>query len=116
MILNKYYIKLLITFLFTVSLLHVSAQVMNLDYFKSKIFNAYNSGASSVTLEEGTFYMNYNSGDEFFELDNMNNFTINAYNTRFIFTSGERAFTIKNCENLKIKGLSVDYWPLPFTQ
>ena len=114
--LNKYYNKLLITFLFTVSLLHVSAQVMNLDYFKSKIFNAYNSGASAVTLEEGTFYMNYNSGDEFFELDNMNNFTINANNTRFIFTSGERAFTIKNCENLKIKGLSIDYWPLPFTQ
>ena len=75
--LKKYYNKLFITFLFAVSLLQVSAQVMNLDYFKSKIFNAYNSGASAVTLEEGTFYMNFDSGDEFFELDNMNNFTIN---------------------------------------
>ena len=105
-------IVLIAVFLF----LQVSAQEKNLAYFNNIISSAYNSGAGSVTLDEGTFYLDYVSGGEFFDFNGMEDFTINAYNTRFIFTSGQRAFTFFNCENVHLKGLTIDYWPLPFTQ
>lgn len=110
------FIKLSLLFFFTGLIVQASAQVKDLDYFKNKIENAYKSHLSSVTLDEGTFCLDFESGGEFFELKDMINFTINAYNTRFIFSSGERAFTISKCKSLKIKGLTIDYWPLPFTQ
>ena len=113
---KKYITFLIFAILFSVFSETVSAQVKDLDYFKNKIQIAYDSHLPSVTLDEGTFFLDYNSGGEFFEFNDMINFTINAYNTRFIFTSGERAFTIYKCKNLKIKGLTIDYWPLPFTQ
>ncbi|TLX75623.1 right-handed parallel beta-helix repeat-containing protein [Labilibacter sediminis] len=93
------------------------AQTKDLSYFRDKINTAYQSGSGSVTLDAGTYYLDILDGDkQFFLLDKMHDFTINAPNTKFVFTSGNRAFTISNCNNVGIDGLTIDYWPLPFTQ
>jgi hypothetical protein len=108
--------RLFVSMLLGVSLLSAFAQVKDLAYFQGKISTAYQSGADSVVLDTGTFYLDYAGGGEFFELKGLQHFTISAYGTKFIFTSGERAFTISDSEHLNIRGLTIDYWPLPFTQ
>lgn len=102
--------------LFLVPMLLFSQQ-KDLAYFRDKIHTAYQSGNGSVTLDEGTYYLDFLAGDkQFFLLNDMHDFKINAHNTRFVFTSGNRAFTLSNCSDLHIDGLTIDYWPLPFTQ
>lgn len=49
-------------------------------------------------------------------LEDLNDVTIDGTNVEMIMTKTTRAIEIKNCNNLKLIGLTVDYDPLPFTQ
>ena len=49
-------------------------------------------------------------------LKDLKNITIDASNVEMICTETTRAITILNCENLTIKGLTIDYDPLCFTK
>ncbi len=50
------------------------------------------------------------------ELENLRNISIDATDVEMICTQTTRAITINHCENLTIKGLTIDYDPLCFTQ
>lgn len=49
-------------------------------------------------------------------LRGLNNVQITADNAELICTQTTRALTIADCSNLTIRGLTIDYDPLPFTQ
>jgi hypothetical protein len=48
--------------------------------------------------------------------ENLSDLTIHAEGVEMVCTETTRAITIRNCTNLTIRGLTVDYDPLPFTQ
>jgi len=53
---------------------------------------------------------------EHLALKNLSDVTIDAAGAELVCTETTRAITIQNCTNLTIRGLIIDYDPLPFTQ
>jgi autotransporter-associated beta strand protein len=72
------------------------------------------AGYSSATINPGTYDMP-DTGTASFQLDSWTNFTIDA--TGSIFTVGEqRAFVLKNCNNVTLRGAVIRPRNYPFTQ
>ena len=44
-----------------------------------------------------------------FELEGMRNFTVEGQDTKLLFTGFISAFSLENCENVSIEGISIDY-------
>ena len=44
-----------------------------------------------------------------FELEGMQNFTVEGQDTKLLFTGFVSAFSLENCKNVRIEGLSIDY-------
>lgn len=55
-------------------------------------------------------------GKEHLRLEGLDGISIDAQEVEMICTETTRAITIENCRNFTLKGLSIDYDPLPFTQ
>jgi hypothetical protein len=53
---------------------------------------------------------------EHLRLEGLRNIVIDGTGAEMVCTETTRAITIHNCENLTIRGLVIDYDPLPFTQ
>lgn len=53
---------------------------------------------------------------EHLRLEGLRDIEIIAHGAELICTETTRAITIEDCENLTIRGLTIDYDPLPFTQ
>lgn len=71
------------------------------------------SGASEVVVPPGTYQV---KNGAHFSFRNVRNFTIRADGVNLVFNRRKTAITISNCENLEIRGWTMDYNPLPFTQ
>jgi hypothetical protein len=69
--------------------------------------------AFEVTIPPGTYRI---TGGNHFELRGVRNFTIHAYGVKLIFTTRKTALNLFDCENVEIRGWTMDYDPLPFTQ
>lgn len=73
------------------------------------------SGETNIVIPPGRYRVN-NNGNTHLQFENLKNITIIADKVEMICTETVQAIQIRNCENFKIKGLVVDYDPLPFTQ
>ena len=72
-------------------------------------------GKKEVVVSAGRYRVKP-KGNTHLLFENLNDITIVANDVELICTETVQAINIINCKNLKIKGLVIDYDPLPFTQ
>lgn len=73
------------------------------------------SGVKRVRIQPGRYYVSPR-GRMHLELANLNGVEIDASGVEMVCTQTTRAITIDNCKDLTIRGLTIDYDPLPYTQ
>lgn len=73
------------------------------------------SGAKEIVIPPGRYRVTPKNR-EHLRLAGVSDVTILADGVEMLCTETTRALTIENCRNLKIRGLTIDYDPLPFTQ
>ncbi|MCX6939078.1 MAG: right-handed parallel beta-helix repeat-containing protein [Verrucomicrobia bacterium] len=76
------------------------------------------SGAKTITVPPGRYRVNPGVKQRAVHLvlENLTDVTIIAKGVQMICTETTQAVAIKNCKNLKVIGLTIDYDPLTFTQ
>lgn len=79
------------------------------------ISNGIAAGMSEIIIPPGQYRVTP-TNREHLRLEGLENITIIADGVEMICTQTTRAITIENCENLTIRGLTIDYDPLPYTQ
>ncbi len=72
-------------------------------------------GVRRVVIPPGTYRVKPQNRSHL-SLKNLNDVEIIAEGVEMICTETTRAITIENCTNLTLRGLTIDYDPLPFTQ
>lgn len=70
---------------------------------------------SVIDIPQGKYLMDIQNGGGY-TFSNITNVTINLNGSEIICNKGGNAFTFSNCTNVTIKGFSLDYDPLLFTQ
>ncbi len=78
---------------------------------QNQINQAVSGGASEVVITPGSY-----TASSALTLNNVINFTVRAEGVTMVRTTRGTAMTITNCRNLEIRGLTIDYNPLVFTQ
>ena len=73
------------------------------------------AGQTTVVVPPGRYRVSDFSNTHL-KFTNRNNVTIIADGVEMICTETVQAINIENCNNFKLKGITVDYDPLPFTQ
>lgn len=73
------------------------------------------SGKSTIKIPAGRYEVSPNNGVHL-TLEGVRDVTIDATDVEMVCTETTLAVMIKNCVNLRIAGLTIDYDPLPFTQ
>jgi hypothetical protein len=73
------------------------------------------AGVLDITIPTGRYEVTPKDGFHLL-FKNLKNVTINASGVEMVCTETTQAIGIQNCKNLTIRGLTVDYDPLPFTQ
>ena len=81
------------------------------DYIDQKI----DAGETTIVVPPGRYRVP-SSGNTHLRFENLNDITILADSVEVICTENVQAIQIVNCTNFMLKGLSVDYDPLPFMQ
>jgi hypothetical protein len=85
--------------------------------FQNLIDEAIASGAESLTLTPGTYAVAPAAGDNrLLRVHGATDLTIDATGVTIVGTTLARAIDIRDSTNLTIKGLTITYDPLPFTQ
>ncbi|WP_256011724.1 gliding motility-associated C-terminal domain-containing protein [Desertivirga xinjiangensis] len=87
----------------------------SINTLRDLIINAASSGASQVVIPKGT-YRGTTSGGVFVYLNNASDLEIIADSVIMLCGKRTRAFELVNCKNVTLKGLTIDYEPLTFTQ
>lgn len=72
-------------------------------------------GDTSIRIPPGRYYVRPEMGTHL-RLEGVSDFTINATGVEMVCSETTRAILIEECENVTIRGLTIDYDPLPFTQ
>jgi len=110
--------KVLISILILFASTNVKAQVdpgvpFDLQgYINQKI----NAGETNIVVPPGRYRVSANNKTAHLYFNDLENITVVADSVEMICTETVQAIQINNCTNFKLKGLSVDYDPLPFTQ
>ena len=93
---------------------HLFAQdvTKNISTISTLIKDAVAAKAKEVVIPSGIYRGNSN----FIVIENVSDLKIIADNVTMICEKTIRAFELKNCKNITISGLTIDYDPLPFTQ
>lgn len=73
------------------------------------------AGKKTILVPPGRYRVTP-KGKEHLRLSGLRDVTIEATGVELVCTETTRAITVRNCTNLVIRGLSVDYDPLPYTQ
>lgn len=73
------------------------------------------SGEKIIVIPAGRYYVAPQNRHHLM-LNNVSDVEIIAHGVELICTQTTRAITIENCRNLTIRGLTIDYDPLPYTQ
>ena len=94
---------------------NISASKIKLFNFQAFIDTELEKGNKNITIPAGQYRVEPFKRQHLL-LENLRNVTIDATGVEMICTQTTRAITINNCENLTIKGLTIDYDPLCFTQ
>lgn len=82
---------------------------------REQVARAVSSGQRTATIPEGV-YRGQVEDNVFITIEGAKNLTIEAENVFLVCEKLTRAIGISNAENLIIRGLTIDYDPLPFTQ
>ena len=104
-------------FLLLLSSVGVSAQIdAGKDYDLQGFLNKeLSKGKKEIVIPPGRYRVKPQENTHIL-VENVNNVTILADSVELICTETVQAINIRNCKNLKIRGIVVDYDPLPFTQ
>lgn len=70
---------------------------------------------TEINIPKGTYLMDTQNGGGY-TFNNLTNVTINLNGSQIICNKASNVFTLNNCSNVTIKGFSVDFDPLLFTQ
>jgi hypothetical protein len=111
------YFKFLICVLILLGASYTNAQInpgKDFDlqgYIDQKI----SAGETTIVIQPGQYRVKPTRGVHL-SFKNLKGITIDATGVELICTETTRAITVDNCRNLTIKGLTIDYDPLPFTQ
>lgn len=89
-----------------------AADIFDIQAFVDKEIAA---GAQHVIIPPGTYRVAPKKRSHL-TLKNLKDVEIVADNVEMICTETTRAITIEKCKNLTLRGLTIDYDPLPFTQ
>ena len=87
----------------------------DLGVLQNPIAQAVLSGKEKVVLRPGV-YRGRVDGNVFITIKDANSLEVDAGGVTMICEKLTRAIEIHNCQNIQIRGLTVDYDPLPFTQ
>lgn len=79
------------------------------------IEEAVERGDREIRIPPGRYYVQPKNGTHI-RLEGVENFTIDATGVEMVCSETTRAILIEDCENVAIRGLTIDYDPLPFTQ
>ena len=79
------------------------------------IADALAAGRKQITIPPGQYRLTP-TNREHLRLQGLRDVEIIAHGVELICTQTTRAITIQDCHNLTIRGLTIDYYPLPFTQ
>lgn len=83
--------------------------------FTEIVNRALAAGQRNIDIPKGSYYMKMENGEPL-RLNNLKDVTINANGSEIITRQPSLAIILRNCENVKLKGFSIDCEKLPFTQ
>lgn len=72
-------------------------------------------GDAGIRIPPGRYYVRPEDGTHL-RLEGVSDFTIYAAGVEMVCSETTRAILIEDCENITIRGLTIDYDPLPYTQ
>jgi hypothetical protein len=109
--------KLMVVTIILFTMLKLQAQVNpDVDFDLQRFIDQkISAGETNITIQPGQYRIKP-AGGVHLSFKNLNGITINATGVEMICTETTRAITVDNCQDLTIKGLTIDYDPLPFTQ
>lgn len=79
------------------------------------ILSAIARGETNIKIPPGRYYVQPKDGTHL-RLENVENFTIDATGVEMVCSETTRAILIEDCKDVTIRGLTIDYDPLPYTQ
>ena len=82
---------------------------------QKRVDDAVKTGARRVVIPPGRYRVTPHDRQHLV-LQNLSDFEIDADGVEMVCTQTTRAVTISRCTNLTVRGLTIDYDPLPFTQ
>ena len=96
---------------------HVKADIIHADTFDLRqfLYSEIESGNKYIVVPPGVYRVTPQWAHHL-QFSNVHDVTIMAEGVEMICTETTRAISISGCSNFKIKGLTVDYDPLPYTQ
>lgn len=85
---------------------------------ETAIYEAYTAGRNEVTIPPGTYRVTPPAQHSSIHLylTNMSGFTVNASGVTMLCSESCPSIRLDYCSNVIIRGITVDYDPLPFTQ
>ncbi len=89
---------------------------MALDDFRPLVAGTLAKGEKKIVIPAGTYRLAPEGGKSVWTLQGLNDVEIVADGVTLISTRLTRAVAIDGCRNVTLRGLTVDYEPLPFTQ
>ena len=98
---------------FCLAVLAFAGPAQALNPVQDMIQKAIASGATQVTIPAGTYPIE--NGDHF-AFQGVKDFTVLAEGVHLVFHKRKTAITIRDCRNFEIRGWTMDYDPLPFSQ
>lgn len=110
--------KITVCILSIFAVLNIQAQVgPGVDFdLQGYIDQKISDGETNIVIPPGRYRVSSNGNTAHLYFNDLNDITIIADNVEMICTETVQAIQINNCTNFKLKGLTVDYDPLPFTQ
>src|SRR6056297_3226766 len=110
---NKVLIGILIIFASSIATAEVDPGIdFDLQNF---IDQKISEGETNIVVPPGRYRVSPD-GNYHLHFENLNDITIVADSVEMICTETVQAIKINNCTNFKLKGITIDYDPLPFTQ
>lgn len=82
------------------------------DFINAKIV----AGEKRIKIPEGQYRLKGVDGYAMLRFNNLDGVTVDAKGAELICERTMRAVSVVNCKNFTLKGLTIDYDPLPFTQ
>jgi len=81
---------------------------------KQRLDEAIREGKKEFTIPPGNYF--FESKTPVFRLQRVEGLTINGAGATLWFDPAQQAIVLEKCRNVVLRGLTIDYYPLPFSQ